>query len=124
MTLDWILSPVTQYCVVVFGFLSCMGLCFATSIRMRMERRQMAQSQESLDQNVALLSSTVEQMRREAAEPERSMSAPAEGLTLTKRAQALRMHRRGESVATISAALQSPRNEIELMLKVHEYLNS
>jgi hypothetical protein len=45
-------------------------------------------------------------------------------LNLTKRAQALRMHRRGESVPTIAAALQSPHNEIDLLLKVHSYLNS
>ena len=124
MNLDWILSPLTQYCVLALAFMSCMGLCFSTSIRMRMERRRMAMSQESLDQTVKALSTAVEQIRRDGPEPETRRPAPLQGVNLTKRAQALRMHRRGESLATISAALQSPRNEIELLLKVHGYLNS
>jgi len=124
MRLDWLASPITQYGVLAFGFMSCMGLCFSTSIRMRAERRRMAQAQESLDQTVTTLSTAVEQMRRDAPEPETRCVAAGEGLNLTKRAQALRMHRRGESLATISAALQSPRNEVELLLKLHGYLNS
>jgi hypothetical protein len=34
------------------------------------------------------------------------------------------MHFRGESVATIAAALGAPRNEIELLLKLCELLKS
>jgi hypothetical protein len=41
-------------------------------------------------------------------------------LNLTRRTQALRMRRRGESVESIAAALAAPRNEIELLLKVYE----
>jgi hypothetical protein len=93
MTLDWILSPVTQYGVLAFGLMSCLGLCLSTSIRMR------------------ALSTALDQERR--------ATGACEGLNLTKRAQALRMHRRGEPLAAISAALQSPRNEIELLLKLH-----
>jgi hypothetical protein len=39
-------------------------------------------------------------------------------LNLTRRAQALRMRRRGETPATIAAALRVPRNEIDLLLKI------
>ena len=42
------------------------------------------------------------------------------GIDLTRRAQALRMDRRGEPPATIAAALGVPRNEIDLMLKVQQ----
>jgi hypothetical protein len=45
-------------------------------------------------------------------------------LNLTKRAQALRMYRRGETVASIAAALQTPSTEIELLLKVDRLLES
>ena len=41
-------------------------------------------------------------------------------LNLTRRAQAMRMQRRGESAATIAAALRVPRNEIELLLKISD----
>jgi hypothetical protein len=46
------------------------------------------------------------------------------GINLTKRAQALRMHRRGESIPTIAAALETPANEIALLLKVHVVTNT
>ncbi|SPE23306.1 conserved exported hypothetical protein [Candidatus Sulfopaludibacter sp. SbA3] len=39
-------------------------------------------------------------------------------LNLNRRTQALRMQRRGESPATIAAALRVPRNEIDLLLKI------
>ena len=53
-----------------------------------------------------------------AAEPAREQ-APAVSLNLNKRSQALRMHRRGDAPEAIAAALRLPRNEIELLLKVH-----
>jgi hypothetical protein len=45
-------------------------------------------------------------------------------LNLTRRAQALRMQRRGESPATIAAALRLPRNEIDLLLKIQTLTDS
>jgi hypothetical protein len=44
---------------------------------------------------------------------------PRAGFNLSKRSQALRMHRRGEAPAQIAAALELPRQEVELLLKVH-----
>ena len=46
------------------------------------------------------------------------------GLNLSKRSQALRMHRRGETPQQISAALDIPRQELELLLKVHRIVMS
>jgi type II secretory pathway component PulM len=54
-------------------------------------------------------------------EPPRT--APSGGLgpalNLSKRAQALRMHRRGDASEQIAATLGVPLQEIELLLKVH-----
>ncbi len=44
---------------------------------------------------------------------------PRAGFNLSKRSQALRMHRRGEAPAQIAAVLELPRQEVELLLKVH-----
>lgn len=41
------------------------------------------------------------------------------GFNLGKRTQALRMHRQGESPERIAVTLQLPRQEVELLLKVH-----
>jgi hypothetical protein len=46
------------------------------------------------------------------------------GLNLTTRSQALRMHRRGESAENIARALEVPRQEVDLLLKVHGILIS
>ena len=49
---------------------------------------------------------------------------PKPGLNLNKRSQALRMHRRGEGAEQIAAALELPRQEVELLLKVHRIVLS
>jgi hypothetical protein len=47
---------------------------------------------------------------------------PKPGLNLCKRNQALRMHRHGEPAEKIAASLELPRQEVELLLKVHRIL--
>ena len=44
---------------------------------------------------------------------------PKPGLNLSKRSQALRMHRRGEAPEQIAEALELPLQEVDLLLKVH-----
>ena len=46
-------------------------------------------------------------------------SVPRQGVNLSNRSQALRMHRLGESPDSIAAALHIPRQEVDLLLKVH-----
>jgi hypothetical protein len=46
------------------------------------------------------------------------------GLNLSKRSQALRMHRRGEAPAQIAAALNIPSQEVELLIKVQRIVLS
>jgi len=49
---------------------------------------------------------------------------PKPGLNLNKRSQALRMHRRGEPADSIAAALELPRQEVDLLIKVHRIVLS
>jgi hypothetical protein len=49
---------------------------------------------------------------------------PRPGLNLSKRSQALRMHRRGDAPAEIASALGVPLQEIDLLLKVHRIVIS
>jgi hypothetical protein len=46
------------------------------------------------------------------------------GVNLTKRAQIVRMYRRGESASSIAATLRTPSNEVQLVLKLHHMLHS
>lgn len=49
---------------------------------------------------------------------------PRPGLNLNKRSSALRMHRHGEGAQQIAAALDLPRQEVDLLLKVHRIVLS
>ena len=49
---------------------------------------------------------------------------PRPGLNLNKRSHALRMHRHGEGAEQIAAALELPRQEVDLLLKVHRIILS
>jgi hypothetical protein len=66
--------------------------------------------------------------RLEEAEERIITPAPvvaARSLNLSKRSQVIRLSRRGERAETIAAALNLPRREVELLLKVHQVvLNS
>jgi hypothetical protein len=54
-----------------------------------------------------------------------SPGLPKPGFNLSKRSHALRLHRRGEGAEQIAAELELPRQEVDLLLKVHRIvLNS
>ena len=48
--------------------------------------------------------------------------AIAAGMTLTRRSQVLKLHRRGETPQHIAASLGLPQNEVDLLLKIHRLL--
>jgi hypothetical protein len=45
---------------------------------------------------------------------------PKPGMNLTRRSHALRLHRKGSSPEHIAATVEVPRQEVDLLLKVHE----
>jgi hypothetical protein len=49
---------------------------------------------------------------------------PRSGLNLTNRTQVLRLHRRGEPADKIAGILEIPRQEVDLLLKVHRIVLS
>jgi hypothetical protein len=75
---------------------------------------------DAMRRDVAALAERLEEARSrvEAAAP----VALRPGFNLSKRSQALRMHRRGDAPERISAALGVPRQEVDLLLKVHRML--
>ena len=50
--------------------------------------------------------------------------ATRSGFNLSKRSQAIRMSRRGETPSQIAAALELPQGEVDLLLKVHRLVVS
>ena len=102
----------------------------------------------SLKKELHALTRDVKEQRREIANLEQRLSAhvnetqaalrdveesagvlvpptpPRSGFNLSKRSQAMRMSRRGESPINIAAALSVPRKEVELLLKVQKIILS
>ncbi len=80
---------------------------------------QLAPSVEAIGKAVESLSEEVRELRRQpsAAGPDGGGAKP--GLNLSKRSQALRMHRRGDPPEQIAATLAVSRQEVDLLLKIH-----
>jgi hypothetical protein len=76
-----------------------------------------------LREAVAALAAQVHELQRSPSSPPEPAS-PRSGLNLTKRSQALRLHRCGESTEQIASSLQLPRQEVDLLLKVHRIVLS
>ena len=75
---------------------------------------------------VGVLQSRLDAMAAEMQEsPRRLASEPLPGsakpcMNLTRRSQALRLRRKGESPQRIAESLEIPRQEVDLLLKVHD----
>jgi len=122
MHLEWILSPLAQYGMLAAGLIACLALFAAVKLEMCVELQTAKQSRDALAAQVQEMESALGQVRQSVTGIEERPAAVSPGLNLTRRTQALRMYRRGESVQTIAAALSAPRNEIELLLKLQAML--
>ena len=91
-------------------------LAASTETRIQTEMAAVRQSVEALSGQVQ----EAEQRSRVAAVP----AMPKPGMNLTRRSQALRMHRRGDRADQIAAALEIPLQEVDLLIKVHRIVMS
>ncbi len=121
MSLNWILSPVTIYAVIAMALTGTMVLFITAKLEVQQALRATRDARESVDVAVQEMSVGIERLRTEMSLPAPvSTLAAGPALNLTKRTQAFRMLRRGESVESIASALRAPRNEIELLVKVQQ----
>jgi hypothetical protein len=122
MTIDWLplIHPLELYAV-----LALVGVCLLYIFILHMNWRRLAshshQQREALEARLNQLAESAERLRSELEEATRPSAGPVrQSVNLNKRGQVLRMRRRGENPETISAALGIPRNEVDLLLKVHQ----
>ncbi len=121
--LEWISSPIALYAMTGGGLLGSLGLWITARIEIAAVRNKFSHSCGTVDNRVQELSRSLNQLRTER-ELEAVPVAPvlSKSLNLTKRSQIVRMYRRGETEASIAAALQAPRNEVELVVKLDKLL--
>ncbi len=122
MSLEWVTALVTNYTLLAGGIGLCVYLFFtlkreihSVELRRRKREQELQLAGEEMRQTLEALREALEK----AGEGPAPAAPPAASLNMNKRAQALRMYRRGERPEQIAAALNVPLNEIELLLKVH-----
>ncbi|MEO8592012.1 MAG: hypothetical protein ABI759_01710 [Candidatus Solibacter sp.] len=125
MTFDWITHPLAIYSALACGGAAALHLVISTRIEMRWQQKGHLAEEQSLRDSIATLESQVQQLR---VEVEQNFVTPAPyisftGLNVHKRAEALRMYRRGSDSHTVSAALGLPQSEVVLLEKVHRLLS-
>jgi hypothetical protein len=112
------------YPLLICGALAVAGsgllYIFVLDVKMKTLARKSRQQREQLEGRVAQVAEAAELLKAQLAEMERPQRASAQALNLNKRGQILRMRRRGERPESIAGALSIPRNEVELLLKVHD----
>jgi hypothetical protein len=113
MRLDWIAGPIGQYSFLALALVGCLALFFSMKKEIALVRRSFTESRDSAA--AAGLAAS-----RQDSETADVASLIGQNLNLTRRAQALRMQRRGESPATIAGALRLPSNEVDLLLKIQK----
>jgi len=116
--------PLLMVSVMAFGsiVLSCFTLLHARTLSRYNSRSGATQKHaedllEVLQARLESLSTDVEDCKNR---PSPVPGPPKPSFNLNKRAQALRMHRRGDSPRQIAAALEIARQEVDLLLKVHQ----
>ena len=123
MQLGWILSPVAQYAFLALALVGVLTVFVSLKQEISTLRRRAREKGDAEKAAVVKLAAELACLRGEL-EQVRATSEPVGDLTLTRRAQALRMSNRGESAATIAAALRAPRNEIDLLLKLQNVVSA
>lgn len=112
------------YPLLICGVMTVAGSCllyiFVLDVRMKTLTRRSREQREHLEDRVTQVTEAAERLKAQLAEMEKPQRLPAQPLNLNKRGQILRMRRRGERPETIAGALSIPRNEVELLLKVHD----
>ncbi len=109
-----------SYAFMAGGLMGGLYLFVAVKLEMRAFQKRICARLDILEAALQGLCAREEESRadRTEAQPERVAEPPRSGINLNKRAQVLRLHRRGESVPTIAAALGIAQKEVELLLKV------
>jgi hypothetical protein len=124
MEFQWILSPVLQCGLEVVGLGLCLYLFFTLKREGRVTEVRCDNQRKAVETSLCELQAAIQELRerlRETEERTGMLVAPGplpSGMNLTKRTQALRMHRRGEPPQKIAAVLSLPQREVELLVKV------
>jgi hypothetical protein len=124
MNLNWIMLPVTIYAVMALGWVFCVCLVISAHIDFAHREKIRTDEQEALKAAVQSLSASLEAAVAGLRDRPSVTVVPPDlsPVSTYKRAEALRMYRRGSDRHTIAGALRLPEAEAALLEKVHALL--
>ena len=105
--------------VSVYSLYDAQKLCHAARVTMKTAREECAAAIEAAQTQYTVIASELHSAKLEPP-VEILPGTPRPSMNVTRRSQALRLHRNGDSAERIAASLEVPRQEIDLLLKVHQ----
>jgi len=115
--------------IVINGLVLAMLVCGVRRLQSEFAQRWMGRVQ-TFQGEIAKMRGLVHEMRQRVEDAEKRADAmvpppaPPSGLNLNRRAQAIRMLRRGAHAEQVSAALAIPRPQVDLLMKVNQLASS
>jgi hypothetical protein len=127
MNTNWYLEPVTQVAflcgILGVGLIGSLTLWISAKIDAKAVRKEVREFRLATEATILELKSGIDELRKAPlSESVPSASLVVQGLNLTDRTKALRMHSRGESIFSIAGSLGVPQEEIQLLLKLDHLL--
>jgi hypothetical protein len=120
-----LLAPL--YGFALAGIALILIVCFCAK-RERAGAQPLALQQQKMENSLETLRQKVETLASQAGDCQEQRSPgpvptlPMAGLNMTKRSQALRMHRKGDTTERIADILNIPLQEVDLLLKVNRII--
>jgi len=123
--MTWILHPFTQCALVAVAMTFALHLIRTVKVRVH---GPAPESEGRLNSEIGALKQRLEELAARppappgaaaAQEPSTAYTEVRPGMNLSRRSQALRLHRRGETPEQIASSLRVPTSEVRLLLKVH-----
>jgi hypothetical protein len=128
MNFDWLHEPTQVMVLSVLpgaGLIGFFALWVSAELEARALKKAFAAFRLSTETAIRDMGVRIEELRpAPACDPEPPALIPFQSVNLTTRAKALRMHRRGETIPGIAAALGVQREEIDLLLKLDRLLEA
>lgn len=121
---------VAESLLAVAGMAACVWLFVLMKTELRSVDKRSRKRQEAAEGALNAVRVSLANLGKRLEETERHtgllMPPPPtlSGFNLSKRSQAIRMSRRGETPSQIAAALELPQGEVDLLLKVHRIVVS
>ena len=115
------------YGLALAGIALILIVCFCSK-RERAGAAPLAVRQQEIENSLQALRQSVEALAGQAGQCQEQLPSgplpapPTAGLNMTKRSQALRMHRKGDTAERIADVLKIPLQEVDLLLKVNRII--